>query len=119
MSSRRPDTQIGQLIRQGMSQKGLNARQLERLCGLSQGYLTKLMQGEIEHPREEHLARLAYQLGQRIEDYRGALAMDHHQLPTPAAYFSAVLGESVDEATAELGMRVVADIIETSKRKED
>ena len=57
MAYRRPQTQIGQLIHLGLLQKSLNARQLEQLCGFSQGYLTKLMQGEIEHPGEEQLAK--------------------------------------------------------------
>lgn len=118
MASRKPQTHIGQLIHQGMAQKNLNARRLEQLCGFSQGYLTKLMQGEIEHPGEEHLGKLAYHLSQRIEDYRGALAMDHHELPAPAAYFSAMLGETVDEETAELGMKIVADIVTKFRHKD-
>ena len=45
--------------------------------------------------------------------------MDHHELPSPAAYFSAMLGEPVDEATANLGIYIVSEIVEKLKHKEE
>jgi transcriptional regulator with XRE-family HTH domain len=112
---RRPTTQIGQLIAEGMQRQGIPSwHKLEELCEVSHGYLAHLVEGHIQNPKEETLRRLAHLLGQRVEEYRAALLADRQELPAPVYYFSAHLGESVDERDAKLVMQLLEELV---KRK--
>ena len=116
--SRQPDTQIGQLIAQGMRRQGIPSwHKLEELCEVSHGYLAHLIDGHIQKPKEETLRRLAYVLGQRVEEYRAVLLADRHELPMPIYYFTAHLGESVDERATELVMQLLEELVKRNKRE--
>jgi hypothetical protein len=109
---RREPTKISQLIDQGLLRQGIpSRRKLEELCGLSQGYIAHLIDGRIQHPPEDVLRRLALTLGQRVEEYRLALMADRHELPTPVYYFSAHLGQPVDEQTADAVMSLLENLM--------
>jgi transcriptional regulator with XRE-family HTH domain len=98
-----------------MQRQGIPSwHKLEELCEVSHGYLAHLVEGHIQNPKEETLRRLAHLLGQRVEEYRAALLADRQELPAPVYYFSAHLGESVDERDAELVMQLLEELV---KRK--
>jgi hypothetical protein len=116
--TRQPTTQIGQLIAAGMRRQGIPSwHKLEELCEVSHGYLAHLIEGHIQNPKEETLRRLAHVLGQRVEEYRAVLLADRHELPTPVYYFSAHLGESVDERAAELVMQLLEELVKRRNGK--
>jgi len=116
---RQPKTKIGQLIDQGMRRQGIPSwHKLEELCDVSQGYISAhLIEGRIQSPKEETLRRLAHVLGQRVEEYRAALLADRNELPAPVYYFSAHLGESVDERAAELVMELLEELARRKSRR--
>lgn len=100
-----------------MQRQGIpSLRKLEEICETSTGYLQHLSEGHVHHPREAVLRRLAHVLGQRVEEYRAALLADHQELPAPVYYFSARLGVPVDPKAADLGMRVVEELVRRSPR---
>jgi transcriptional regulator with XRE-family HTH domain len=94
-------------------------RKLEELCEVSYGYLQHLAEGDIRSPKEETLRRLAQVLGQRVEDYRAALLVDHHELPAPVHYFSAHLGREVDQRDADLAMELLEELVRRSSKRND
>ncbi len=109
---RQPGTKVAQLIARGMRRKGIPSwNKLEDLCDISHGYLMHLAEGHIRSPREEILRRLAHMLGQRVEEYRAAILIDRHELPTPVYYFSAHLGEPVDARAAQLTMELLEELV--------
>lgn len=109
---RQPGTKVAQLITRGMRRKGIPSwHNLEELCEISHGYLQHLAEGHIRSPKEEILRRLAHMLGQRVEEYRAAILIDRHELPTPVYYFSAHLGEPVDPRAAELTMELLEELV--------
>src|SRR5262249_46233905 len=103
---------VAQLIAHGMRRKGIPSwRKLEELYDVSYGYLLHLAEGHIRSPKEETLRRLAHVLGQRVEEYRAALLADRHELPAPVYYFSAHLGEPVDQRAAQLTMELLEELV--------
>ena len=103
---------VTQLIIRGMQRQGIPSwRKLEELCDVSYGYLQHLSEGHIGHPKEETLRRLAHLLGQRVEEYRAALLADRNELPDPVYYFSAHLGQPVQQRDADLAMDLLEELV--------
>jgi transcriptional regulator with XRE-family HTH domain len=119
LDKRRIDREVAQLITRGMRQQGIPSwRKLEQLCDVSYGYLQHLAEGGIRSPKEETLRRLAHILGQRVEEYRAALLADRHELPAPVYYFSAHLGEPVDDQDAEIAMELLQKLVHRRSQAE-
>lgn len=109
---RQHSTKLGELIARGMKRQGVPSfHKLEELCEVSHGYLTHLVDGHIQSPKEETLRRLAHVLGQRVEEYRALLLADRQELPAPVYYFSAHLGKPVDEEAADLTMKLLEELV--------
>src|SRR5260370_41416899 len=103
-SGKRPRvTRRSALIARGMSRQGIPSwHKLEELCEVSHGYLTHLVDGHIQSPKEETLRRLAHVLGQRVEEYRALLLADRRELRAARHYFRDPLRKAVDAEAAAL-----------------
>jgi hypothetical protein len=55
-------------------------------------------------------------LGQRVEEYKAAILIDRKELPAPVFYFSAHLGQSVDDRAADLAMELLQELVRRSER---
>jgi hypothetical protein len=51
--------------------------------------------------------------------YLAHLIEDRHELPTPVYYFSAHLGQSVDETAAELVMELLKELVKRRERNSE
>jgi hypothetical protein len=113
VSDKQTSTEVAQLITRGIEHKGIPSwHKLEEVCDMSHGYLQHLAEGGIRSPKEETLRRLVHILSQRVEEYRAALLADRHELPEPVYYFSAHLGQEVDQRDAELAMEVLKRLVD-------
>src|SRR5260370_21950961 len=115
-SGKRPRvTRRSALIARGMSRQGIpSGHKLAELCEVSHGFLTHLVDGHMQSPKEETLRRLAHVLGQRVEEYRAWLLADRRELPAPVYYFSAHLGKPVDAEAADLTMKLLEELVRRS-----
>ncbi len=98
-----PGTHVGKLIDQGLRQSDLLGRsELAARCGVHRSYITKLVKGEVQSPREDLLVSLAATLKQDVDDYRAAILADAGKLPhweTVLAMREGVHLSSEDEAS--------------------